>query len=59
MDIGFDLHAVIYISELYEFKKADVPSNPEEAAKLAERLMTFGVSLMQYKTAREEEDTTM
>ena len=37
----------------------DVPSNPEEAANLAEKLMKFGVSLMQFKAAKEEDDITM
>ena len=44
---------------LYEFRKAELPSNPEKAAKLAEKLMKFGVSLMQFKAAIEEEDITM
>ena len=37
----------------------EVPSNPEEAASLAEKLMKFGVSLMQFKAARDENDITM
>ena len=49
----------VTLVQLYEFRKAELSSNPEEAAKLAEKLMTFGVSLMQFKAAIEEEDITM
>ena len=37
----------------------DVPPDPSDATQLAESLMNFGVSLMQYKAAAESPEVTM
>ena len=45
--------------QMYQFEKVEIPSDSEEAAVLAEKLMKFGVSLMQYTSAIKVEDVTM
>ena len=45
--------------QMYQFEKVGIPSDPEEGATLAEKLMRFSVSLMQFKSAAEMDDVTM
>ena len=46
-------------SKLYEFVKAPIPEEPEKKAQLAEALLKFGVSIVQYQKAYAMEEITM
>ena len=45
--------------QLFEFEKVDVPSDLDQASNLADTLMKFGVSLLQYQAAVEAPEVTM
>ena len=49
----------ILILQMYQFKKAEVPGNTEEKTAFAEKLLQFGVSLLQYEKAFAMEEVTM
>ena len=45
--------------QLYQFEKAVVPEENEEKAAFSEKLMAYGVSLIQYQRAYDMDDITM
>ena len=44
--------------QMYEFEKSKIPDDPDEVGQFVENVMTFGVSMFQYKKAYEMEDIT-
>ena len=52
-------NALSLSSKLYEFVKAPIPEEPEKKAQLAEALLKFGVSIVQYQKAYAMEEITM
>ena len=44
---------------MYEFEKAKVPEDPEEKVEFADKLMKFGISILQYEKAYTMDDVTM
>ena len=48
----------LYI-QTYRFHKAAIPTGDEEKANFAEKLVSFGVSLTQFKAAFDQAEITM